>query len=152
MRKHFINLETWTTHLVVVGHSIQGFNKICSPFKDHFLSRKKKIDMRFWMTAGILIFSHDSIPILLAILCQDPIVKAVAWGPQNGVKLPIYLCSHTHLIESKGEHHWYCKIKYITQSSGIGTIKHSYVYCWIQLLGHLLDYYNRCHSGHGMNP
>lgn len=35
--------------------------------------------------------------------------------PQNGVKSPIYPCSYTHLIKSKGEHHWYCKIKYITQ-------------------------------------
>lgn len=81
------------------------------------------------MTAGALILSHDSILSLLAILCQDTIANAVAWAPQNGGQLPIYPCSHTHLIESKGEHHWYCKIKYITQSSGIGTIKHSYVYC-----------------------
>lgn len=107
MRKHFINLEAWTTHLVVVGHPIQGFNKICSPFKDHFLSRKKKDRCVFLNDSSFLIFSHDSILILLAILCQGTTANAVAWGPQNGGKLPIYPCSHTHLIVSKGEHHWY---------------------------------------------
>ena len=47
----------------------------------------------------------------LAILCQRTALKE----PPDGVKSPVYAYSRTHLIKSKGEHHWYCQIKHITQ-------------------------------------
>lgn len=143
--------EAQGAHLVVVWHPVQRFYQVRSPFEDDFLPREKQMWSSEWRQ--VLIISHDHIPIPSGHTLPRHCFKGSSMGtPQNGVKSAIHPCSHPHFMESEGEHHWFCKIKHVTHPSATDTMEHSYVYCWIQLRGHLLDDYNRCHSEHVMKP